>query len=88
VYLTPDHAEFFSGIFLYAILIERNKWQEESLIDFFRSEGVDYSKWLSWEHGEAPATNDERERKRFLRIRQEYGVAVEDGLPLSLPTPT
>jgi hypothetical protein len=88
VYLTPDHAEFFSGIFLYALLIERNKWQKESLIDFFRSEGVDYSKWLSWEHGEAPATNDERERKRFLRIRQEYGVAVEDGLPLSLPTPT
>jgi chromosome segregation ATPase len=87
LYETPDHAEFFGGIFLYLLLVERDRWLEESLIDFFRSEGVDYLKWLSWENGEASAANDEWKRKRFLRIRQEHDTVVRQGFRLLSPIP-
>lgn len=82
VYLTPDDAEFFGDIFLYGLLVRRDKWLEKSLIDFFQSEGADYSKWLSWENGEASTTNDERERRRFYRARQDYRAALKQGSPL------
>jgi hypothetical protein len=81
VYVTPDDAEFFGAIFLYWLLVQRDKWLEKSLIDFFRSEGADYSKWLSWDNGEASATNGEIERKRFLRARQDYHIALKQGSP-------
>ncbi len=81
VYVTPDDAEFFGAIFLYWLLVQRDKWLEESLIDFFHSEGADYSKWLSWDNGEASATIGEIERKRFLRARQDYHIALKQGSP-------
>ena len=72
LYVIPDDAEFFGEMFLYRLLVERDKWLEKSLVDFFKSERADYSKWLNWDNGEPAATNDERERRRFCQARENY----------------
>jgi hypothetical protein len=79
VYITLDDDEFFGDIFLYCLLVQRDKWLEKSLIDFFQSEGVDYSKWLDWDNGESSAANNEGERRRFCRARQDYHTALKQG---------
>ena len=82
VYITPDDDKFFGDIFLYGLLVERDKWLEKSLIDFFQSQWADYAKWLSWENREAAATNDEGEHRRFCQARQDYRVELKQGSPL------
>ncbi len=78
VYLTSD-AEVFGDIFLYQLLVQRDKWLEKSLVDFFQSEGADYSKWLNWDSGESSATGDEIERRRFGQARHDYRTTETSG---------
>jgi hypothetical protein len=80
VYITPDDAKFFGDIFLYGLLVERDKWLEKSLIDFFQSEWTDYAKWLGKENREAAATNDEGEHRRFRQARQDYRAEFNKGI--------
>lgn len=79
VYLESD-AEVFGNIFLYELLFDREKWLQKSLVDFFKSEGVDYSTWLHWySDTESSVPKETIEANRFRNARRAYNDALRLG---------
>jgi chromosome segregation ATPase len=79
VYLESD-AECFGNMFLYELLLDREKWLQKSLVDFFKSEGADYSTWLRWySDAESSVLKETIETKRFCDARQAYNDASRLG---------
>jgi DNA repair exonuclease SbcCD ATPase subunit len=77
-YLQTDEQQHFAGILLYQLLVEeREKWLEKSLIEFFRTEGVDYSKWLKWNSDELVNNGGDHEWNEFIKARRAYRDAHE-----------
>ena len=71
-YLETDE-QYFAGILLYQLLVEeREKWLEKSLIEFFRTERVDYSKWLKWDSDELVNNGGDHEWNEFIKARRAY----------------
>jgi len=59
---------------------DREKWLQKSLVDFFKSEGVDYSTWLGWySDAESSVLKETIETKRFRNARQAYNDASRPG---------
>jgi len=70
--------QYFAGILLYQLLVEeREKWLEKSLIEFFRAERVDYSKWLKWDSDELVSNGGDHEWKEFREARRAYRESHE-----------
>ena len=79
VYLESD-AECFGNMFLYELLLDPEKWLQKSLVDFFKSEGVDYWTWLGWySDAESLVLKETIEAKRFRNARQAYNDALRLG---------
>ena len=71
-YLETDE-QYFAGILLYQLLVEeREKWLEKSLIEFFRTERIDYSKWLKWDSDELVNNGGDYEWNEFIKARRAY----------------
>jgi DNA repair exonuclease SbcCD ATPase subunit len=72
-YLDTDE-QHFAGILLYQLLVEgrEKKWLEKSLIEFFRTERVDYSKWRKWDSDELVNNGGDHEWNRFIGARRAY----------------
>ena len=72
-YLETDE-QHFAGILLYQLLGEgrEKKWLEKSLIEFFRTERVDYSKWLKWDSDELVNNGGDYEWNEFIKARRAY----------------
>jgi seryl-tRNA synthetase len=76
VYLASD-AEVLGDIFLYRVLLQKDKWLQKALVDFFQSERADYSKWLHWHSGgQSSATDNKSENLRFRQARHDYNAAL------------
>jgi hypothetical protein len=76
-YPEPDE-QYFAGSLLYQLLVEeREKWLEKSLIEFFRAERVDYSKWRKWDSDELVNNDGDYEWKEFREARRAYRESHE-----------
>jgi hypothetical protein len=78
-YLQTDE-QHFAGILLYQLLVEERekKWLERSLIEFFPTEGVDYSKWRKWDSDELVNNGGDHEWNRFIEARRAYRDSKND----------